>query len=152
MLKSYTEFITEKDMKAEKAFIEEKIMNLFKEKPAIGDSKGIYNLSNIIKYVGLNSTKVAQVFHDMQKDSKIKQVSIRNEKHNQSYPYYYIDEYTSKDEIDACKETIEKKNQEIKKATVKKVVKEPERKVVKEPIKAKKTGVRVTSRKPITKK
>jgi len=132
MLKRYDDILNEKkDMKAEKSAIETKIYDLFKSKPSIAggpkwpDSKGIYSLANIKKYVGGDSLKVDQAFGDMKKDSKIKSISVKNSAYNETYPYYYHEDHTSKEESEKCKASMEKNQKPAEKYVAPKVEEKP---------------------------
>ena len=139
MLK-YNEYILneKKDIKAEKSSIEDKIMKLFKEKPEIKsetdnwpDSKCIYNISHIKKYVDSDNTKVDQIFQDLKsKNKKIKFISVKNSAYNTTYPYFYDEDYTTKEQAEKCKKEMEdfsiKKEMSKKQATKQKITRKEE--------------------------
>ena len=117
MLRKYNDHVLneKKDMKAEKLAIENKILKLFKDKPEIKsgekwpDAKCIYGLANIKKYVGGDNLKVDQIFNDLKaKDKKIKSISVRISAYKESYPFYYYEDYTTKEEAEKCKVDMEK--------------------------------------------
>jgi hypothetical protein len=156
MLKKYNDILNEKkDMKAEKTGIEAKITTLFKEKPEIKasgswpDAKCIYGLANIKKYVGGDAAKVDQVFNDMRKDKKIKSIKVKIAEYNETYPYFYHEDHTSKEEAEKCKETMEKSQKPAEKKAVKSRELPPERVVAKKKEVAAKPR---TPRKPAAKK
>lgn len=137
MLKRYNDILNEKkDIKAEKSAIEEKINKLFKEKPVIKgsnnwpDASCIYGLSSIKKYVGGDTMKVDQVFNDMRKDKKIKTIKVKILAYNETYPYFYHEDYTTKEEAEKCKAEMEK-SQNAEKKTPEKPREAPARKVAK---------------------
>ena len=140
MLKKYNEHVLneKKDVKAEKSGIEEKILKLFKDKPQVKaksdkwpDSKCIYSIGDIKKYVGEDSTKVDAAFHDAKsrKDTKIKSISVKNLAFKESYPYYYDEEHTTKEEAEKCKADMEASQKPIERKTVKDRELPPERQV-----------------------
>ena len=139
MLKKYNEHINEaakKDMKAEKSGVEEKIMKLFKEKPEIKgtgnwpDAKCIYGLSNIKKYVG-GDAQVDQIFQDMRtaKGNKIASVKVKILQYNETYPYFYDEDHTTKEEAEECKKKMEASQKPIERKIVKDRELPPERQV-----------------------
>jgi len=141
MLKKYNEHINEaakKDMKAEKSGVEEKIMKLFKEKPEVKgtgnwpDAKCIYGLAGIKKYVGGDTQKTDQVFQDLRsKDKKIKSISVKIAEYKESYPYFYHEDHTTKEEAEECKKKMEASQKPVERKAVKEREAPPERKVAK---------------------
>jgi hypothetical protein len=153
MLKKYEDILNEKkDMQAEKSGVEAKITSLFREKPSIkggdkwSDSKGIYSLANIKKYVGGDNQKVDQVFSDMQKDKKIKSIRVKNLAFNETYPYYYNEDFTSKEEAEKYKASMEKNQKPAEKHVAPKEEEKP--KVVRKKAAAKPTAVKPTKKAP----
>lgn len=126
MLKKYNDILNEKkDMKAEKTGIEAKITKLLKDKPEVKASgnwptaKCIYNISNIKKYVGEDNLKTDQVFNDMKKDKKIKSVNVKIAEYGETYPYFYHEDHTTKEEAEKCKVDMEKSQKPAEKKAVK---------------------------------
>ena len=166
MLKNYNQYILneKKDVKAEKSEIEEKIMKLFKDKPEIKatsdgwpDSKGIYSLAGIKKYVGAkDNLKVDQVFNDMRDNEKIKFIKIKINSLGETYPYFYHEDHTSKEEAEKCKETMEKSQKPAEKKPKAKAP-EPKKRAPRKKAEVKKDGVKTeekpkAEKKPVTEK
>ncbi len=120
MLKKYIEHVlneaVKKDTKVEKSGIKEKIMDLFKTKPTVKsksefwpDAKGIYSVSHIKNYIAGSNDKVDQVFHDLNKeDKKINSILVKIKEYNKSYPFYYHEDYVSKQDAEKLKNEMEK--------------------------------------------
>jgi hypothetical protein len=158
MLKKYNQYVLlneKKDVKAEKADIEEKIMKLLKEKPEVKgsdkwpDCKGIYSLAAIKKYVGgEDNMKIDQVFNDMRDDEKIKHIRIKINAFG-VYPYFYYEDHTSKEEAEKCKASMEKSQPPVEKKNKPKV----EVKVRKStPRKKAEKNIDTTEKEPVVKK
>jgi hypothetical protein len=159
MLKKYNDILNEKkDMKAEKTGIEAKITKLFTDKPEIKasgswpDAKCIYGLANIKKYVGGDTAKVDQIFNDMRKDGKIKSIKVKIAEYNETYPYFYHEDHTSKEEAEKCKANMEKSQKPAEKKAVKSRELPPERVVAKKKEVAAKPRAPRAPRKPAEKK
>lgn len=162
MLKKYNDILNEKkDAKAEKSNIEEKIKKLFKDKPSVKASseawpnaKCIYGLANIKSYVGGDNLKTDQVFNDMLKDKKIKSIKVKINAYGESYPYYYHEDYTTKEEAEKCKVDMEKSQKPVVKKAVKPVEpKEKKARAPRTPRAAKTTEPKETkAKKPVTEK
>jgi len=117
-LKKFNEFLLEA-----KEEVVSMLLKMLDEKPKIGDSVGIYTISDIKKYFRENGKSnldvdnaMHQVFKDKSLSSKVKKIHVRNHRWNENMPCYYMgltDDEANKLKLKSEEISKEKKRKEI---------------------------------------
>jgi predicted MPP superfamily phosphohydrolase len=108
----------EKKINIEKLSVENKILSLFSRKPIVtssekwSDSNGVYCLANIKKYVDGDNLKIDQIFAEMLENKKIKFIKVKNLIFNETYPFYYHEDYTTIEDAETYKNIMEQSQKE----------------------------------------